>query len=57
MAKAKPPPPDEDEAQSRRFLDLAKELQDAGELSPTEDGEAFQQLVTRQRRDSEKTTR
>lgn len=47
MAKApkKPPPMDEDEPQSRRFLDTAQELVDAGELSPTEDGKAFEALA------------
>jgi hypothetical protein len=34
-------PPDEDEEQSRRFLDLAAELEAAGELSPTDAGERF----------------
>ncbi len=37
-------PKDEDEAQSQRFLDLAKELEDAGDLSPTEDGAALERL-------------
>jgi len=47
MAKApkKPPPKDEDEDQSKRFLALASELEAAGELSPTEDGGAFERLV------------
>lgn len=47
MAKApkKPPPKDEDPAQSQRFLETAKALEDAGELSPTEDGEAFERLA------------
>ncbi|HWF78146.1 MAG TPA: hypothetical protein VN694_13330 [Caulobacteraceae bacterium] len=43
----------EDEEQSRRFFDLAKELQDAGELSPTDEGEAFDKAfrkVSRARR-------
>jgi hypothetical protein len=49
MAKApkKPPPRDEDEAQSQRFLDTARSMEIAGELSPTEDGEAFEQLARR----------
>ncbi len=48
MAKApKKPPPDEDEAQSKRFLETAKALEDAGELSPTETGEAFDLLMER----------
>ena len=47
MAKApkKPPPRDEDEAQSKRFLDLASELEAAGDLSPTEGEGAFERLV------------
>jgi hypothetical protein len=47
MAKTpkKPPPTDEDEAQSRRFLDTARSMEIAGELSPTEDGGAFERLV------------
>jgi hypothetical protein len=40
--KKKKAPPIEDEAQSRRFLDLARELEDAGELSPDESGEKFE---------------
>ena len=48
MAKPRKPktrPPDEDEAQSQRFLALAHELEAAGELSPTEDGKAFERLL------------
>ena len=46
MAKPKKAPPrDEDEAQSKRFLDLASELEAAGDLSPTEGNEAFERLV------------
>ena len=46
MRKPKTKPPKvEDEAQSQRFLDLAHELEAAGELSPTEDGEAFNALM------------
>ena len=47
MAKApkKPPPKDEDPAQSKRFLDLASELEAAGDLNPTEGEEAFERLV------------
>jgi hypothetical protein len=46
MAKApKKPPPDEDEAQSQRFLETARALEDAGELSPTDDGAALERLV------------
>ena len=48
MAKAsKKPPPDEDEAQSKRFLDLASELEAAGDLSPTEDVEALERLMAK----------
>lgn len=43
--KKKAPPRDEDPAQSKRFLDLASELEAAGDLSPTEDGTAFDQLL------------
>lgn len=46
MAKEpKKPPPDEDEAQSRRFIDLARELEADGDLSPTEGEGAFERLV------------
>lgn len=45
--KKKPPPQDEDEAQSKRFLDLAAELEAAGDLSPTEGEEAFERLMGR----------
>ena len=44
MAKT-PKPKNEDEEQSRRFIDAAKAMQDAGELSPTEDGAAFDRLL------------
>lgn len=44
MTTKKPKPKDEDEAQSQRFLDLAKELEAAGELSPTDDGAALERL-------------
>lgn len=49
MAKTpkKKQPVDEDEAQSRRFLETAKALEDAGELSPTDEGEAFERLARR----------
>lgn len=46
MTTKKPPPQDEDPEQSQRFLDLAKELEDAGELDPTESGEAFERLAS-----------
>lgn len=46
MAKEpKKPPPDEDEAQSKRFLDLAAELEAAGDLSPTEGEGALERLM------------
>ncbi|WP_421935209.1 hypothetical protein [Phenylobacterium sp.] len=44
-AKKKAPPRDEDPAQSKRFLDLASELEAAGDLNPTEGEEAFERLV------------
>lgn len=47
MTTKKPPPQDEDPEQSKRFLDLAKELEDAGELDPTETGEAFDRLMAK----------
>lgn len=49
MAKApkKPPPKDEDEAQSKRFLALASELEAAGDLSPTEGEGALERLMGR----------
>lgn len=49
MAKApkKPPPKDEDPEESKRFLDLASELEAAGDLSLTEGGEAFERLMGR----------
>jgi hypothetical protein len=36
---------DEDRAQSQRFLDLARELQEKGELDPDDDGQALERLV------------
>jgi hypothetical protein len=36
---------DEDEAQSRRFIDLAHELEAKGELDTSEDGQALDRLV------------
>jgi hypothetical protein len=41
------PPADEDEAQSKRFLDLASELEAAGDLNPIEGEEAFEQLLNK----------
>lgn len=43
--KKKPPPKDEDPAQSKRFLELASELEAAGDLNPTEGQKAFESLV------------
>lgn len=46
MAKAKPKkPPVEDEAQSRRFIETARALEDAGELSPTAGQRSFEALL------------
>jgi hypothetical protein len=42
--RPKKPPPIEDEAQSKRFMDLAHELEAAGELSADESGAAFERL-------------
>ena len=36
---------DEDEAQSRRFIDLAHELEEKGELDTSKDGQALDRLV------------
>ncbi len=38
-------PAEEDEAQSRRFIDLAHELEEKGELDPEESGQALERLV------------
>ena len=40
----KPRPKPDDEAQSQRFIDMAGELEAAGELNPTEAGETFERL-------------
>lgn len=47
MAEAtkKPPPKDEDAEQSKRFLDLASELEADGDLSPTEGEAALEHLL------------
>lgn len=45
MAEKKPPLGDEDEAQSKRFLDLASELEAAGDLNPTDGEKAFERLT------------
>lgn len=36
---------DEDEAQSKRFLELASELEAAGDLNPTEGERVFESLL------------
>lgn len=55
MTTKKPPQKNEDPEQSKRFLDLAKELEDAGELDPTEAEKAFERalekIVPAKRRD------
>lgn len=45
MAEKKRPQKDEDPEQSKRFLDLAHELEAAGDLSPTEDAGRFERLL------------
>jgi hypothetical protein len=46
MAKTtKKRPADEDEEQSRRFIEEAERLADAGELNLTEGEEAFERLI------------
>lgn len=46
MAKApKKPPPDEDEGQSRRFIETAKALEADGELSPTDAEGVFERIL------------
>jgi hypothetical protein len=46
MAKTpRPKNPDEDEAQSKRFFDLAAELEAAGDLSPTDGERALDRLL------------
>ena len=46
MAKPKKPKPkDEDEAQSRRFFAMAKELEEAGELDPEVGEDRFNALI------------
>jgi len=45
MAKAKTPTPKlEDEAQSRRFVEMARELESDGGLSPTDAEKRFEAL-------------
>jgi len=43
--KKKRPAGDEDEAQSKRFLDLAAELEAAGDLNLTDGEKAFERLT------------
>lgn len=43
----KPSSPEEDEEQSKRFLQTAKELEAAGELDPTEGDVAFERALKR----------
>ena len=43
----KPSSPEEDEEQSKRFLETARELEAAGELDPTEAETAFERLLQR----------
>ena len=45
--KPKPKTADEDEAESKRFLDLASELEAAGDLNPTEAAEKFDAVARR----------
>lgn len=45
MADKKPSKGDDDEAQSKRFLDLASELEADGDLNLTEGEKAFERLV------------
>jgi len=47
MKAPKKKPPDEDEAQSRRFIEEAKKLEDAGELNLTEGEVKLERLISR----------
>jgi hypothetical protein len=48
MAKApKKPPLDEDPEESKRFLDLAAELETAGDLSPADGEQALERLLSK----------
>jgi hypothetical protein len=38
---------DEDQAQSQRFIELARDLEVKGELDPDEDGRSLERLVRR----------
>lgn len=46
MTKTKKPP-DEDEAQSKRFIETASDLEAAGELDPIEGEKAFERLLSK----------
>lgn len=45
MGKTPKPKPDEDPDQSKRFLEVAREMQSAGELNPTEGERVLDALV------------
>jgi hypothetical protein len=45
--RAKSPPPDEDEAQSQRFIEAANAVEADGGLSPTEAEAAFEGAMRR----------
>ncbi len=45
MAKKKAPPKLEDEAQSKRFLETVRDMQDAGDLDPAEAEKAFERTI------------
>jgi hypothetical protein len=48
MAKVpKKPPPDEDEAESRRFIEAARAIEADGGLSPTEGEAALARILTK----------
>ena len=47
MTKKPTATPEEDEEQSRRFIEEAQKLADAGELNLTEGAEAFERLTSR----------
>lgn len=45
MAKKPKRPPNEDEAQSQRFIDLAHELEAEGDIDPEKAEEAFERVA------------
>jgi len=47
MADKKKRPPDEDEAQSRRFIEAAREIETNGGLSPDEAERELERLMVR----------